>query len=78
MIDLSNADSGATRLANIVDEEDSVAAISVKSVHKYILGIHLRYFREKEFHQWVSRSTSPFIGKCFAEKGTIKHPPLSV
>ena len=48
IIDLSNADSGAAKLANIVDEEGSVAAISVVSVHEYVLGIHLRYFSEKE------------------------------
>ncbi len=32
MIDLSNADSGTAKLANIVDAEGSVAAISVKSL----------------------------------------------
>jgi len=48
IIDLSNDDSGARKLASVVDKEGSVAAISVISVHEYVLGIHMRYFQEKE------------------------------
>lgn len=48
IIDLSNNDAGATKLAQSVDEEHSVAAISVISVHEYIFGIYNRYFQGKE------------------------------
>jgi len=48
IIDLSNADPGATKLASVVDGEGSVAAVSAITVHEYLLGIHIRYFQEKE------------------------------
>ena len=48
IIDLSNSDRGALKLADSVDQDGSIAAISVISVHEYILGVHLRYFRDKD------------------------------
>ena len=48
IIDLSNDDSGAISLANTVDKEGSVAAISVVSVHEYMFGIHIKYFKEEK------------------------------
>ncbi len=48
IIDLSNADDGATKLAKAIDEESSVSAISSISVHEYILGIHIKYSHEKD------------------------------
>ena len=41
-----NDDPGAVRLAKAVDEESSLAALSVVSVHEY-LGVHFRYLRDK-------------------------------
>jgi tRNA(fMet)-specific endonuclease VapC len=48
LIDLTQADPEAAKLARLVDEERSVAAISVVSMHEYMLGVHLRYFQDKE------------------------------
>jgi len=42
-----NADPGAVRLAKAVDEESSLAALSVVSVHEYLFGVHFRYLRDK-------------------------------
>lgn len=43
VVDLVNGDPGAVRLAGVVDEEASLAAISVVTVYEYLLGIHLRF-----------------------------------
>ncbi len=48
VIDLIHSDPDAAGLARLIDEEHSVAAISVVSIHEYFLGIHLRYFQDKE------------------------------
>ena len=42
-----NADPGAVRLAKAVDEESSLAALSVVSVYEYLFGVHFRYLRDK-------------------------------
>jgi hypothetical protein len=47
IIDLSNNDGGAISLAHAIDEDKSVAAISVISVHEFFFGVYLKYFREK-------------------------------
>lgn len=46
VVDLVNSDPGAVRLARVVDEEASLAAVSVVTVHEYLFGVHLRYGRE--------------------------------
>lgn len=48
IIDLTRSDEGAKKLANLVDSESSIAALSVVSIHEYFLGIHMKYFLEKE------------------------------
>lgn len=48
IIDLSNSDPGAIKLANAIDEDASVAAISVISVQEYVLGIQMKYLNDKE------------------------------
>ncbi|TLX99763.1 MAG: PIN domain-containing protein [Thaumarchaeota archaeon] len=47
VVDLVNDDPGAVRLAKAVDEESSLAALSVVSVHEYLFGVHFRYLRDK-------------------------------
>ena len=48
IIDLTHADPEASKLSQLIDEEHSVAAISAVSVHEYVVGIHIRYFRDRE------------------------------
>lgn len=48
IIDLSNSDPGAVKIAENIDQEGSVVALSAVSVHEYLLGIHVRYFGDKE------------------------------
>ena len=48
IIDLVNSDPGAVRLARTVDEEASLATISVISVHEYLFGVYFLYRREEE------------------------------
>lgn len=47
VVDFVNSDPGAVRLADRVDVEASLAAISAVTVHEYLLGIHVRYGRER-------------------------------
>jgi predicted nucleic acid-binding protein len=47
MVDLVNSDLGAVELARVVDEEASLAAISVISVHEYLFGVYFRYRNEE-------------------------------
>jgi predicted nucleic acid-binding protein len=47
-VDLVNSDEGAVRLAKVVDEETSLAAISAISVHEYLFGIYFRYRRDAD------------------------------
>jgi len=46
VVDLVNGEPGAVRVAEVVDEEASLAAISVVTVHEYLFGIHFRYGSE--------------------------------
>ena len=46
VVDLVNGQPAAVRVAETVDEESSLAAISVVTVHEYLFGIHYRYGRE--------------------------------
>jgi tRNA(fMet)-specific endonuclease VapC len=46
VVDLVNSDPGAVRLAQKVDTESSLAAVSAVTVHEYLFGIHFRYGRE--------------------------------
>lgn len=48
IIDLTRSDESAKKVASAVDAEGSVAALSVVSIHEYFLGIHMKYFRDKE------------------------------
>jgi predicted nucleic acid-binding protein len=48
IVDLVNSDPGAIELAKIADEEASLAAVSVVSVHEYLFGIYFRYRNEEE------------------------------
>lgn len=47
MVDLVNADAGAAELAGTVDDENSVATISVVTVHEYLFGVYFRYGRDR-------------------------------
>jgi predicted nucleic acid-binding protein len=47
LVDLVNADAGAARLAEKVDEEASASFISVISLHEYLFGVYFRYQRDK-------------------------------
>jgi len=46
LVDLVNSDTGAVRLAERVDGEGSLAAISAVTVHEYLFGVHFRYARD--------------------------------
>jgi predicted nucleic acid-binding protein len=48
IIDLVNSDDRAVELARLVDEEVSLAATSVVSVHEYLFGIYFKYRRDEE------------------------------
>ena len=46
VVDLVNSDPGAIRLAEKVDGEGSLAAISAVTIHEYLFGVHFRYGRD--------------------------------
>lgn len=54
VIDLINGDKGAEKLARTVDEEKSLAAVSVITMHEYLLGVHLAHAGEKAFEERLS------------------------
>jgi tRNA(fMet)-specific endonuclease VapC len=64
IIDLVNSDPDAVKIAQSTDQEGSVAALSVVSVHEYLLGIHVRY-SEKEVLKTkleaAERDLAPFM-----------------
>lgn len=63
LIDLTNNDSGAVEKAKKVDEEKSLAAVSVITVHEYFLGVHLQYSESKELSEKLAsakRDITPF------------------
>ena len=47
IVDLVNANAGATRLAKKVDEEASASFISVITLHEYLFGVYFRYEKDK-------------------------------
>ncbi len=47
IVDLVNTDPGASDFAAKVDGENSVATISVVTVHEYLFGVYFRYGRER-------------------------------
>lgn len=63
LIDLTNNDTGAVEKAKKVDEEKSLAAVSVITVHEYLLGVHLQYSEPKELSEKLAsakRDITPF------------------
>ena len=48
IVDLVNSDVSAVELSRVVDQEASLAAISVISVHEYLFGIYFRYGKEEQ------------------------------
>jgi tRNA(fMet)-specific endonuclease VapC len=65
IIDLIHADPQAAKLSRLIDDEHSVAALSAVSVHEYLLGIHLKYFRDedllKEKLEAAEKDLMPFM-----------------
>ena len=47
IVNLVNADAGASRLAKKVDEDTAPSFISVISLHEYLFGVYFRYQRDK-------------------------------
>jgi tRNA(fMet)-specific endonuclease VapC len=47
LVDLVNADAGASRLAKKVDEDAAPSFISVISMHEYLFGVYFRYQGDK-------------------------------
>ncbi len=43
LVDLVNTDAGAAELAGTLDDENSVAMISVVTAHEYLFGVHFTY-----------------------------------
>jgi tRNA(fMet)-specific endonuclease VapC len=43
VVDLARSDPGAVRLAELIDSENRPAALSVLSVHEYLVGVHRKY-----------------------------------
>ena len=55
-MDLVKGDPGAARLGKIVDTEESFGAISVITVHEYLLGVHLAYAGSKEIEDQLEKA----------------------
>jgi len=55
-VDLVKGDPGAARLGKIVDTEESFAAISVITVHEYLLGVHLAYAGSKDIEDQLEKA----------------------
>lgn len=51
IIDLVNSDEGAVELAEKVDKESSLAAVSVITVHEYLFGVHHTYGGGERFSE---------------------------
>lgn len=63
LIDLVNNQSGAIEKAKQVDSENDPAAISVITVHEYLLGVHLEYREPKRLAEKLEsarRDLTPF------------------
>ncbi len=56
LIDLINSDSGALKKAEEIDREGTPPALSVISMHEYLLGVYLKYYDQKT--TFKSRLTS--------------------
>ena len=51
LIDLVNGDPGAVKIASNLDEMEESAALSVISMHEYLLGVYLTYYGKELFRQ---------------------------
>ena len=51
LIDLVNGDAGAVKLASEADAKGEIAALSVISMHEYLLGIYLAYYGRASFDE---------------------------
>ncbi len=63
LIDLVNSHPGSVKKAAQVDEEDGLAAISVITVHEYLLGVHLAHYESKQLPEKLNsakRDLTPF------------------
>ena len=63
LIDLVNNHPGAVRKARQADKEDSLAAVSVITVHEYLLGVYLAYYESKQLPEKLDsakRDLTPF------------------
>lgn len=54
LIDLLNGDKGAEKLAGVVDQEESLAAISAVTLHEYLLGVRLAHPGGKALEEKLS------------------------
>lgn len=59
-----NSDPNALKIAQGIDQESSVAALSVISVHEFLLGIHIRYLGKEVLKtklESAERDLAPFV-----------------
>lgn len=64
VIDLMNSDPNALKIAQGIDQESSVAALSVISVHEFLLGIYIRYLGKEVLKtklESAERDLAPFV-----------------
>jgi len=55
-VDLVKGDLGAAKLGKIVDTEESFGAISVITVHEYLLGVHLAYAGSRDIEDQLEKA----------------------
>ena len=55
-MDLVKGDLGAAKLGKIVDTEESFGAISVITVHEYLLGVHLAYAGSRDIEDQLEKA----------------------
>jgi predicted nucleic acid-binding protein len=63
LVDLVNGQSGAVEKAKQVDRENDPAAVSVVTVHEYLLGVHLEYREPRRLAERLEsarRDLTPF------------------
>ncbi len=51
LVDMVNNDHGAAELARKIEQEQSLAAISVITVYEYLRGVHYVYFSSKQLDE---------------------------
>lgn len=59
-----NSDPNALKIAQGIDQESSVAALSVISVHEFLLGIYIRYLGKEVLKtklESAERDLAPFV-----------------